>query len=469
MHDITLKSMDEIAGFFRQGKVSPVELFEESLKKIAAWQDTVNAFIIVMTDSARSAAKDAEKRLTMGDASPLCGIPVALKDIFHSKGVPTSCGSGMMAEFIPGYDATITLRLAKAGAVLMGKVNTHEWAFGSTGDESFYGPARNPWDPGRVTGGSSSGSAAAVATGMVFAAMGSDTGGSIRTPASLCGVVGFKPTLGLTSLYGLVPLSLTMDHAGPLTRSVMDAALVMDAITGFDPADPCPARRRNGPTAFAAALRGINSLHGTTIGIPDSFFFDQVDYGVEERFQEAVRALERLGAKIAEVSMPYVENIMEVSTTIMTAEAAWVHKARLATNPGGFNPEIRARLEKGAAYPVTEYIEAMHNRNSIIESWEKTLTGVDAVAVPTTPVTACPLGARTLVTRDREEPVHPTNSRHTRLANVTGGPALSVPCGLTRDNLPAGIMFMGKVGDDLRTLRIGYAYEKDNPFSFPGR
>ena len=468
MDDITLASIDEAGRLLRQGKISPSELIEESLRKIDARQKTLNAFITVTADAARLAAKEAEKRLAGGDANPLCGIPVALKDVYYTKGVLTSAGSGMMANFIPEYDSTIAVRLAGAGSVLAGKTNTHEWACGSTGDESFYGPARNPWDPGRVTGGSSSGSAAAVAAGMVFAGMVSDTGGSIRIPAALCGVVGFKPSRGLASLYGIVPFSPSLDHAGPITRSVMDAALVMDAITGFDPADPCPVRHRGDPTSFAAGIRGVDSLRGTTLGIPDAFFFDKVDYEVEKCFQEAVRALEKLGAKIVDVSLPDTEKITDAATFIVTTEAAWVHKERMAANPGGFNREMRTRLEKGAGHSAIEYLEALSIRNAAIDSWEKTMAIVDAIIVPTTPVAACPIGERTLLSRGREEPTLPIYPRHSRFANATGGPALSVPCGLTAAGLPVGIMFMGKIGGDLGTLQVGYAYEKRHPFSFPG-
>ena len=247
MKYITMMSIAEVSSLIKNKKISPVEVVDESLKRTNILQDKLNVYITFLADEARATAKIAEQEIMKdGPKSLLHGIPIALKDLFFTKGILTSAGSQLLADFKQDYNGTITERLHKSGSILMGKTNLHEWAFGPTNEVSYYGPSYNPWDTSRITGGSSGGSAVAVASGMAYMAMGTDTGGSIRIPAALCGVVGFKPTFGLASLYGIVPLSFNLDHPGPLTRSVIDAAITMDIITGYDLKDPCPRRYKGG-------------------------------------------------------------------------------------------------------------------------------------------------------------------------------------------------------------------------------
>lgn len=469
MHnDLSMITLDEASRLLREKKASPVELLDECLGKIGAREKELNAFIALLADSAREEAKAAEKLLARGGADPLCGIPFALKDLFYTKGVPTTAGSAVLADFKPDFDCTIATRLRQKGAVLMGKTNTHEWAYGATCDASHFGPSRNPWDPSRITGGSSGGSAAAVAAGMCYMAMGTDTGGSVRIPAGLCGIVGFKPTYGLASLHGVIPLSFSMDHPGPMTRSVLDAALVMDAITGDDPLDPCPNRHRGGATRFASAIRDAKSLAGKTIAIPENFFFELVDSPVQTEFDSAVTALEKLGARIVRVSIPHLDKVMDVSSAFMAAESAWSHRERMERHADKYIPEVLARIQAGAAYTTAQYIDAVYGRNLIRNGWEDALRDIDAVIAPSVGVEAIRIGAKTVVVNGREFPHLPFLARQTRLANTTGGPSLSVPCGFTAAGLPVGLMFMGRNNDDENILRLGYAYEKARPFAFPG-
>jgi len=444
--------------------ISSIELVDACLKRTDQLQSKLNPYITLLADQAKENAKQAQAEIDKnGLKSPMHGIPIALKDLYYTKGVLTTAASGILKDFKPDYDATITTRIREAGAVLMGKANTHEWAFGPTNEDSYFGPVRNPWDPERISGGSSGGSTVAVATGMAYMAMGSDTGGSIRVPAAYCGVVGFKPTYGLVSLYGVIPVSVTLDHPGPITRSVMDAAITMDMITGYDPLAPCLGREKGGSSNFAEQIKNADNLKGCVLGVPKNFYFDKTDYPIEEQFKETVKQLEALGAVIKYVEIPYLDDVPNVSTVIMFSEAAWSHKERVAKFPEAYQPMVMERFQKGMNFKATEYIQAMQDRNKIITAWEETLKELDAVITPTLPITAFKIGSATVVTRGKEEGARDMCVRHTRLANTTGGPALSVPNGMV-DGLPIGLMIMGKNGDDKRVLEIGYVFEKHNPY-----
>ena len=464
MSDIAMQSMHEVSKLLKDKKISSTELVDSCLKRTDLLQEKLNPYITLIADQARTDAKQAQAEIDKGGPkSPMHGIPYALKDLFYTKGILTSAGAKLLKDFIPDFDGTITARLKNTGAILMGKTNTHEWAFGPTGEDSFYGPTRNPWDPERISGGSSGGSAVAVATGMAYMAMGSDTGGSIRIPASLCGIVGFKPTYGLASLYGIIPLSVSLDHPGPLARSVMDVAITMDAITGNDPLDPCLGRKPGGSTNFAGQIEKTDNLRGFVLGIPKNFFLDKTDYGIEEKFQETVKKFEALGAVIRYIEIPLLDMVPDVSTIILFSEGAWTHKDRITKHPEAFQPMVLERIQKGMSFHVTEYIQAMQDRNRIISAWEEALKDIDAVIAPTLPITAYKLNSSTVVTRGKEEAARAMCTHHTRLANVTGGPALSIPMDNV-DGLPTGLMIMGRNGDDGRVLEIGYAFEKHNPY-----
>jgi aspartyl-tRNA(Asn)/glutamyl-tRNA(Gln) amidotransferase subunit A len=350
----------------------------------------------------------------------------------------------------------------------MGKTNTHEWAFGPTTEESFFGPSRNPWNPDKITGGSSGGSAIAAATGMAYVAMGSDTGGSIRIPSAMCGTVGFKPTYGLSSLNGIIGLSFTLDTPGPLTRSVMDVALAMDAYGGPDPFDPCPGRLSGPFPKFAESLEKVNSLKSKIIAVPTNFFFDKTDHEVEKLVMKGISAMRDLGADVKYIEIPSLELVPNVSTTILFSEAAHCHQERFAKNPDKYQPGVKARLEQGGAYKAVEYIDALKGHEKIMVDWERALTGIDGVVVPTCPIPAYDIGLSApwnIQTRGKTEEGHMMCTYHTRIANTAGVPAISIPCGLTSEGLPVGLMIMGRRGDDVGVLQLGYAYEKHIQFS----
>jgi len=465
--DLIMMSIQEISSMIKKKQISPVEIVEECIDRTKRLQPELNAYIAFLEEEAKRKAKIAEREIMKeGPKSPLHGIPIALKDLFYTKGVLTSAGSKLLKDFKPDYDGTITDRLIKSGAILMGKTNMHEFAFGPTNEDSYYGPTKNPWDISRITGGSSGGSAIAVATGMVYMGMGTDTGGSVRIPAAFCGVVGFKPTFGMGSLYGIIPLSFTLDHPGPLVRSVYDAAITMDIITGYDPKDPCIGRHKGENTNLTEGLRDLDNVKGMKIGVPSNFYFDKVDYEVEKLVKNAISNLTQLGAEIKIIEIPYLDIVPNISTIIMFSEAAYNHKDRLAAHSDEYKSDVKARLDQGMNYSAIEYISALQQREKILNAWNKVISEVDVVVTPTLPIPAFVIGSKTVFSRGKEEPAREMCVRHTRFANITGCPALSVPCGLTPEGLPAGLMIMGRNYDDLTVLKIGYAYEKHYSYKF---
>lgn len=468
---MTMRSIEQMSALIEAKELSPVELTEACLSRIQKQNHNLNAYIYVGAEEACAAAKKAEHEITAGNyRGKLHGIPVAYKDLYYTKGMPTTACSEVLRDFVPDHSATVVERMAQAGAICLGKTNTTEFAFGPTNEESCFGPARNPWDPNKISGGSSGGSAVAAASGMAYVAMGSDSGGSIRIPAALCGAVGFKPTLGLVSSYGIVPLSFSMDTPGPICRSVADVAIVMDAITGTDERDPCPFAVKGAPTRFYEAIANIRDLSGKVLGIPTNFFFDRTDYEVERVFREAVDRLRALGAEIREITVPGLDLIPETSTNLMFPEAAWAHRKWYPVCRDLYQKDIPPRIELGLSITATQYIEAQKCREQIIAAWETALCGFDAVLVPTCPIEAFDIGLGApwhVVTRGNQEEGKPTLTYHTRLSNMTGAPALSVPAGLTKNGLPVGMMIMGKRHRDCDVLSIGLAYERNFPYPVP--
>lgn len=467
---MTMMSMAQVAKRIENKEISPVEVVDACLKRTEELQGELNAFGYQMTERAREAAKIAEAEIAKGGyKGPMHGIPVSLKDLYYTKGITTTGGSKAMLDFIPEYNATIVDRLMDAGAIITGKTNTQEFAFGPTTEESCFGPTRNPWNTKKIPGGSSGGAGAAVASGMSYVGMGTDTGGSVRIPAGMCGVVGFKPSYGMASLYGIIALSWNLDHPGPLTRSVLDAAITMDHITGHDPLDPCTARSTDKATRFAAGLGPGGDLKGRVIGVPENFFFDKTDYDVEKVVRAAIENLKALGAEIRYIAIPSLDLVTNASTTIMFSDAAYLHRDRFARHADKYQHGVRLRLEQGGKYSAVEYIQATKEREIIMEEWEKALSGIDAVVAPTCPITAYDIGLPEpweIQTRGKTEPGRPMCTYHTRLSCMTGSPALSVPCGFGGDGMPVGLMIMGRRNDDLGVLRIGHAYEKHFPYTF---
>ena len=455
MTDLCNLEIVELAPLLRDRQVSPVELTESYLDRIARLDPQLNSYIRVMPDEARAAAREAELEIGRGTwRGPLHGVPLGIKDLFDVAGVPTTMGSQILRHNVPTRDATVVERLKTAGAVILGKQNLHEFAFGITSENPHYGVVRNPWDLDRVPGGSSGGTAAAVAAGLCAAGMGSDTGASIRAPASFCGTVGLKPTYGRVSRAGALPLAWSLDHAGPLARSVADCALVLQAIAGFDSRDPGSSSE---PVPdFAADLdRGVGSLR---LGIPREYFFDIVEPEVRRLFDLAVAALEGLGAQVEEVSLPHVEHAQVAGNVIMSSEAAAWHATWLRERPGDYGADVLQRIRGGLLVRATEYLHSQQMRALIQQDFAAAFQRVQVVLSPTVPLVAPPIG-HTL------EPGGPLNvvprsiaNRTTVPCNLTGLPAISVPCGFT-GGLPVGLQIMGPAFAEPLVLRVAAAYE----------
>ena len=471
MKNILMNTIEDVSSFIENREISPVELTDYCLLQIEKHNPELNAYVFVAAEEAKLAAKTAEKEIMSGTyRGKLHGIPIAYKDLYFTKGMPTTACSKVLKDFVPQYDSTVVERLKNAGAINLGKTNTTEFAFGPTNEESYFGPARNPWNSKKIPGGSSGGSAIATASGMAYLAMGSDSGGSIRIPAAMCGVVGFKPSIGLISTYGILPLSFSVDTAGPICRSVADVAIVLDSVTGTDSKDPSPFAVKGKPTEFYQDIKNVENLKGKTLGVPTNFFFDKTDYEVERLFYEAVDRLKILGAEIREVHIPGLDLIPNISTNLMFSEGAWAHRNWFPAMKADYQKDIPPRLELGLSVTATEYIEAVKAREEIIAQWASVLEDIDAVITPTCPIEPFDIGLGApwnITTRGKTEPGKIMATYHTRYANMTGAPALSVPTGLTKNGLPVGLMIMGKRGYDVGVLEIGMAYERHYQYPVP--
>jgi aspartyl-tRNA(Asn)/glutamyl-tRNA(Gln) amidotransferase subunit A len=445
----------EAADALRARRVSAVELAAAANARISRLNSKLNAFITVTAEQAREEARQADAELAAGrDRGPLHGIPVAVKDLFLTRGVRTTCGSKVYEDFVPAIDAAVVERLRAAGAVMFGKLNMHELAYGITSANPHFGPVRNPWNAEHSPGGSSGGSGAAVAAQMVYAAMGSDTGGSIRIPAAFCGVVGLKPTYGRVSRYGALPLAYSLDHMGPLARSVRDAAMVLNAIAGHDRRDPTSSRH---PVVDYVPDDGC-SIRRLRIGFPENFYFDHLDGGVESSVRGVFARAQSLGALVKPVRVPDVAALNAAGRVIQLAEASAVAEPHLEQREK-FGPDVLALLDQGRLLPATDYINAQRLRRKLSREFDQLWSEVDCLIAPTTPITAPRTGEKTVRLGGRDEDVRLATTRLVRGINVLGLPALSIPCGLAASGLPIGVQIIGPAWDEALILRIGAALE----------
>ena len=383
--ELCYMSAGQLSRLYSAKEVSPVEVVDAQLARINATEPALNSFITLLPEAAQAAARRAETEIQAGKhRGPLHGIPVGLKDLYNTAGVRTTSGSRIFDNFVPQEDCTVAARLLRAGAILLGKLNMHPLAYGPTGENSDYGHMHNPWDPEVVAGGSSGGSGSAVAAGQCTIATGSDTGGSIRIPAALCGIVGFKPTYGLVSKHGLTPLAWSLDHPGPMTRTVEDAALAMNAIAGHDPKDPASARANI--SDYAGGLTG--DIRGLRVGVPKEYFEAPLDQQVERSVRTAIDVLADRGAVVAEVSFPMFTQSDPISTAIIMAEAAAYYRDLLATDADRIYPPVRLRLEAGLFISAADYLRAQQARSMFNDQAHRLLEQVDLLAGPTEPVTA---------------------------------------------------------------------------------
>jgi aspartyl-tRNA(Asn)/glutamyl-tRNA(Gln) amidotransferase subunit A len=448
-----------LATKIRTREISPVELTEAYLERIDQYRERLLAYITVNRDDALTAARNAEAEIIAGDwRGPFHGVPVALKDLCYTRGVLTTGGSKILDKFVPDFDSTVWARLREAGAVLLGKLNLHEFACGATNSNPHWGICRNPYNLERIAGGSSGGSAAAIVARTAAATIGTDTGGSIRIPAAFCGCVGMKATYSRVSRHGVIPLADSLDHAGPITRTVRDAALMLSIIAGHDPADVTSSRE---PVPdYAAALTG--DLTGVRVGIIAQLttgLSDEVAHG----FSAAIRQLRAAGALVDEVSLPSLESASTIATNIMFAEAAEFHEQWMRTRAHEYGADVRRSLEAGMLTPAIYYVRAQRARAALLAEAMGALDHFAVLVAPTAAITAprigpdgrAPLG-------DNGEPVDllTTVLRYTAPFNVTGQPALAIPTGLAPNGLPVSMQIVGKPFDEATVFRVADAYER---------
>ncbi len=452
-------SIGRVALLLRTRKISPVELTQAVLTRVEKRNPQLNAYITVLAERAQADARRAEHEIVRGRyRGPLHGVPISIKDNIWVRGVRCTAGSKILADFVPSADATVARRLARAGAVLIGKTNLHEFAYGITGENPHYGPARNPWALDRIAGGSSGGSAAALAAGLCFASVGTDTGGSIRIPAALCGVVGLKPTFGRVSSYGVVPLARSLDHVGPLARNVGDLAILLRIIAGRDPLDPAAASK-SVPDYLQALRRRLSHLR---LGWPREYFFERVDDQVRRAIEAAGHVLAKLGSQIEEVSLPHIADSVEPGTHIALAEARRFHETAgyFPARAPEYGEDVRKLLDKSGSVSAVDYLKALEVRQAVLGDFQAAFARVDAILALAVPVPAPRLGESILMIGGEQETVRSALIRMNRPANFTGLPAISVPCGFTRDGLPIGLQLIGPAWAEELLLTIAHAYEQ---------
>ena len=439
----------------RTREISCKDLVEQALSG-AERDRRFNAFITVTADQAVARARELDRELSNGkDRGPLHGIPVGFKDLFFTKGVTTTDGSKLFADFTPDYDATVVAKMEAAGAISVGKLNMHECAYGITSSNPHYGAVRNPHNPDCIPGGSSGGSGVAVATGTIFCGMGSDTGGSIRIPASFCGVVGLKATFGRVSRHGCFPLGLSLDHMGPLTRSVRDAALVLNAIAGPDGHDEACSHR---PVEDYVPGEDA-SLQGKRVGLPENFYTDKLDTEMREAFNRAASLAESQGARIVPVRIPDPEGLIAVARVILLAEASAVMQPHWNRRED-FGPDVLTLFDQGRLVPATQYVNAQRVRREMIRNYAKLFDGIDVLFTPTTPMAAPRIGQTTVRLGDSDEDTRLSATRFMRGINVLGNPALSIPCGWSSTGLPFGLQLVGRPWGERMLLDCGAAMER---------
>jgi len=451
--DLCYLTISEAAVGLRRKDFSPTELTTSCLDRIEALDGKLHSFITLTAELALQQAKQAEQELFSGnDRGPLHSVPIALKDLYMTKGIRTTCHSAVLEKWVPGHDATTVEKLASAGIILLGKLGMHEFAFGGPSIDAPFPAVRNPWNTAHIPGGSSSGSGAALAAGLCYGALGSDTGGSIRTPSSHCGIVGIKPTYGRVSRYGVIPLSWSLDHPGPMARSVEDCALLLQAIAGYDAKDSASANAA--VPDFRAGLK--DGIKGLRIGVPRANWFDEnkgTDPETEAVFDQALKTLAELGAIVVDIDGKPFSLARKANQTILVCEAYAYHEKQLQQAPEKFGSSVRRRILEGAFLSAADYITAQRARSVLNEQIRANFSRVDAFATPTVP-----RPPEAFATMDpNEQNLRPS---FTNPFNLTGLPAISVPCGFTSGGLPVGIQIVAKPFEETACFRVAYAYEQ---------
>ena len=441
--NLSFLSLTDQRDLVRSNEINASDLTSACYRQIERLNPTLNAFITVIPPDPLFQQNSMQGKL-------LYGIPIAVKDLYDTKGILTTAGSRFFADNIPQEDAFVVQKIKKAGAQIVGKTNTHEIALGVTNNNPHYGACKNPWDITRTPGGSSGGSAVAVATGMAMAALGTDTGGSIRIPAALCGVVGLKPTYGRVSLRGILPLSWNLDHAGPITRSVEDAALMLQVMGGYDELDPTSVKTL--PGDYSSHLK--DSMKERKVALAIGNFIEAADQEVLEAVRDAAQVLAEQGALVTEMNVDFLKEAALANAVMTQADGAAFHRERLKEHPDWFGADVRLRLETGAAFTSSEYVLARRTQAEVKRRCELLLNIYDVLILPTTPISAPVLEGENALERARQL------TRFTSPFNLTGLPALTVPCGFTKDGLPIGLQFVSRAWNEAGVLRAGFAFQQ---------
>ena len=452
--DLCYQSIEQLAALIARSELSPVELTRAYLDRIDRIDPQLNSYITVTAERALRDAQTAEAEIRQyGPKSPLHGIPLAHKDIVATRDIPTTCGSKVLEHDIPDDDATVITKLHAAGSILLGKLNMHEFA--TLVPSAHYGPTHNPWMPNYNPGGSSSGSGAAVAAGLCAGALGTDTGGSIRIPAAYCGIVGLKATHGRVSLHGVTPLAWSLDHIGPMTRTVHDAALMLQALSGYDAQDLVS--QDIAVSDYISLLNG--DITGLCLGVPTHFFPDATDPEVKQAFTAAVDVLAGLGARLEAVNLPNLESSWDIVQTLINGEANVWHEPTLTTQPDDYGPQVWTFLQRGVSTLATDYVKAQRAQAQFRRDMLRTCESLDALLTPGALIAAPPLGARSVMIDNREVKLMRAIVSATSPFNLTGQPALTVPCGRSNSGLPLALQIVGKPFAEATILRVGHAYE----------
>lgn len=450
-------TISRLAPLIRRRRISPVDLTRALLARIDRRQCDLNSYITVTSELALTQAKRAEREIAKGRyRGSLHGIPICLKDLFFTRGIRTTAGSKILRHFVPEHNAAVVDRLFEAGAVLLGKTNLHEFAYGATNVNPHYGPVHNPWAAGRMSGGSSGGSASAVVAGLAVASLGTDTGGSIRIPAAACGCVGFKPSYGRVPLCGVIPLAASLDHAGPICRCVEDAGIMLEAVAGADPCDPASFGKVG--ERFLQDLK--KGLRGLRIGIPKQYFFDRIQRDVRRNTLDAIAVLEQNGAEVREVNLKLMGETAKLAGQITLAEALVYHWRWVQKRPDDYGSDLRIRLKEGMEISAVAYLHAQEVRDAYTREFDSSLQSVDLIAAPTLPVAAPRIEENEVMAGRAREDVRIALLRLTRPGNLTGLPAISLPSGFTRDGLPTGLQLIGRHMDERTVLRAAYSFEQ---------
>ena len=456
-----LMTLVALAKAIAEKKISSREATQSCLARIAQWQPRLNAFMAIEQDAALAAAGAADAALAKGASrGVLHGVPLAHKDMYYDAGKVVTCGSKIRRDFVATTTSTALQRLKDAGTVRLGSLQMAEFAYGPTGHNAHFGAVHNPWNLDHITGGSSSGSGAAVAARLTSAALGSDTGGSVRMPAHFCGVTGLKTTVGRVSRAGAMPLSQSLDTVGPLAQSAEDCALLLGLMAGADPEDPTAI---TGPLPdYMAATR--QPMKGITIGVPNAFYVDDLDPEVARVLDETVATLRREGAEIVKVELPDQRQLASASQLVLAVEAAAFHKRWMIERPQDYGPQVLMRLQNGLAVPAISYLETMRWRGPALSAHAAATAGVDAVIAPVSPIPAPTIAESDVGNSPEADAVLPRLTRFTRPVNYLGLPALSIPSGFTKSGLPVGLQLIGRSFDEATLLRIGAAFQRATDF-----